>query len=410
MRLPFRNAVLPGCVAAVVIAAGWSLWPESKGSVSVLVILDTVRAQSTSVCGYERPTTPNLEKLVADGAHINCDAWAPGSWTLPTHASFFTGLEVPEHNAHLVDRPAEEQQKGVRSLGPARALSDDYVTLADQRPAILVSGNPVLGSASGLNQGFRYSHTGLKFGDTYGDDFVSALTEALATANDGDLLVLNIADAHQPWADIPDGVEWVPPTQSIKYRYRQKNGLWRRWHMGERDDAQRQRIVDLYDYSIFCADRTLGKALDTIEEHAFSIADLTITSDHGEHVGEHNLLGHGHYLNEENQRVPLISTRPLPDGPISATVVYDLALGNEPQERPVRAVSYPHKTRKAWFKEQGLFGQTRVRSWSPELDWVSPQPVPQDDFGAFIERARQSGIATSEESDLQERLEALGYL
>lgn len=410
MRFSFPAAVLSVCAVALLAIAGWSLWPKSKGSLSVLVILDTVRAQNTSVCGYARPTTPNLERLVNEGAHINCDAWVPGSWTLPTHASFFTGLEVPEHHAHLVDRAAEKETEGVRNLGPARGLSTDAVTLADQRPALLVSGNPVLGEASGLNQGFQYSHTGLKFGDTYDDDFVVALTEALATASDGDLLVLNIADAHQPWTDIPDGVEWVPPTKSIKYRYRQKKGLWRRWHMGDRDEKQRQRIVDLYDYAIFCADRTLGKALNAIEQQAFSIGDLTITSDHGEHVGEHNLLGHGHYLTEENQRVPLISTEPLPDGPISATVVYDLALGNEPVARPVRAVSYPHRTRSGWFTEQGLFGQTRARSWSPEQEWTSPQAVPDGDFGQFIERAKKSGIATSDESDLEERLEALGYL
>ena len=42
----------------------------------------------------------------------------PG-WTLQ-RASFFTGLEVPEHHAHLVDRAAEKETEGVRNLGPAR--------------------------------------------------------------------------------------------------------------------------------------------------------------------------------------------------------------------------------------------------------------------------------------------------
>ena len=185
--------LIPLCLFAVgaVVTGVW--WSSEKKTVSVLVILDTVRADHTSVCGYERPTTPVLEQLVADGASVNCNAWAPGSWTLPSHASFFTGLEVPDHQAHLVDQKESAQEDGVRGIGPARGLSSEYLTIAEQRPAILVSANPVLGPASGLDQGFRYAYTGLKFGDTYADDFVTALEIALEQVIDGDLIVLNIS-------------------------------------------------------------------------------------------------------------------------------------------------------------------------------------------------------------------------
>ena len=37
----------------------------------VMVVLDTVRADRTSLCGYGRPTTRVLEGLAADGA------WSP---------------------------------------------------------------------------------------------------------------------------------------------------------------------------------------------------------------------------------------------------------------------------------------------------------------------------------------------
>jgi|GEM_PF-3010228 len=395
--------------AATLCLAAWLLWPTETPQLSVLVILDTVRADHTSVCGYERPTTPVLEGLVSDGASLSCDAWAPASWTLPTHASYFTGLEVPDHHAHLVDQETEETEEGVRDLGPARGLSKDFETIAEQRPAILVSANPVLGPASGLDQGFRYAYAGQKFGDTYDDDFVSALTEALDQARDKDLLVLNIADAHQPWTNIPKDVGWVRPRIALKYREKKKNGTWRRWISGKsRKASRRQRIVDLYDYSIFCADRTLGKALDAIRSEGFAIQDLTITSDHGEHLGEHGLLGHGQYLTDENQRVPLISTHPLPSGPLNATVVYDLALGRAPLDRPVRAIAYPHRTKRKWFDDH--FDKTSARSWSPDLEWSSPSAVPEGDFGEFIQRGIESGTATSEESMLQQHLEALGYL
>ena len=403
---PLRKSALGVFLMAF---AAWLCWPYDRGQLSVLVILDTVRADHTSVCGYTRPTTPVLEELVAQGASLSCDVWAPGSWTLPSHASYFTGLSVPEHHAHPVDREGAPAEDGERALGSARSLHGDFSTLAEQRPAILVSGNPVLGPASGLDQGFRYSYVPLRFGQAYGNDFVHALTSGLLQARDKDLLVLNISDAHQPWGDIPDGLEWLPPTKKLNYRPERKRGLWRLWHAGKPDEAQRQRIVDLYDYAILLADRTLGKALDAIAMQGFSIQDLTITSDHGEHLGEHGLLGHGHYLTDENQRVPLISTHALPEGPISATVVYDLALGEVPVDRPVRAVAYPHRTKRQWFEQKGLFGHTSARAWDPDQHWISPAPLPEGDFGVFVREALESGIATSDESVLQNRLEALGY-
>jgi len=56
----------------------------------LLLILDTVRAPSMSLYGYSRPTTPNLERL-ADRAVVFDHALATASWTLPSHATIFTG-------------------------------------------------------------------------------------------------------------------------------------------------------------------------------------------------------------------------------------------------------------------------------------------------------------------------------
>ena len=60
----------------------------------LFVVMDTVRADHTSLCGYDRPTTPTLEALRADGASVSCGGVAPGSWTIPSVASFFTGMQV----------------------------------------------------------------------------------------------------------------------------------------------------------------------------------------------------------------------------------------------------------------------------------------------------------------------------
>ena len=56
----------------------------------LLIVLDTVRADHLSLHGYNRDTTPNLTRLASDGVHFR-RARAPAPWTLPSHASLFTG-------------------------------------------------------------------------------------------------------------------------------------------------------------------------------------------------------------------------------------------------------------------------------------------------------------------------------
>ena len=56
----------------------------------LLIVWDTVRAENLSLYGYGRRTTPNLERLAARGVRFR-HAFATSSWTLPSHASLFTG-------------------------------------------------------------------------------------------------------------------------------------------------------------------------------------------------------------------------------------------------------------------------------------------------------------------------------
>jgi arylsulfatase A-like enzyme len=66
----------------------------------VLISLDTVRADRFSAYGYSRPTTPNFDALAREGMLFE-NAVAPSSWTLPSHASVFTGLLPHQHGANV---------------------------------------------------------------------------------------------------------------------------------------------------------------------------------------------------------------------------------------------------------------------------------------------------------------------
>jgi arylsulfatase A-like enzyme len=76
---------------------------ETDGPGNVLfVVMDTVRKSHLSVYGDDRPTTPNLADF-ADEARVFEQAVAPAPWTLPVHASLFTGLYPTQHGATQED-------------------------------------------------------------------------------------------------------------------------------------------------------------------------------------------------------------------------------------------------------------------------------------------------------------------
>src|SRR5205814_10684071 len=65
----------------------------------ILVTLDTTRADHLSTYGYARDTSPNLSAFAAD-ALLFTEARSPAAWTLPAHASLFTGMYPTRHGAH----------------------------------------------------------------------------------------------------------------------------------------------------------------------------------------------------------------------------------------------------------------------------------------------------------------------
>jgi len=67
-----------------------SLPAASRGPNVLLIILDTVRAASLRMHGYARNTMPRLEALASSGVRWE-RAFSTSSWTLPSHASIFTG-------------------------------------------------------------------------------------------------------------------------------------------------------------------------------------------------------------------------------------------------------------------------------------------------------------------------------
>jgi arylsulfatase A-like enzyme len=315
----------------------------------VLFVMDTVRADHTSLCGYDRDTTPFLASLaVRKGPAVaSCDLVTPGSWTVPSHASFFTGLAVAEHGDDAIDR----------------VLPADVPTLAEAMRAkgyqtLMVSANPTLSPRSGLQRGFDRVAVAPGLASWRGEDLTKELKKALALMDPAKPLFLfvNAFDAHDPFLPIPDGVEWAEPQPRIHYDVHNelRDKAYFPFVRGKLPEPEARdllrRITDAYDVGVREADANVRRTIGLLVDGGWTRTGfrVVVTADHGEYLGERQRLRHGCELDEAVTRVPLLVYEPdrkgalaLPDvvpGRQVFWIVRDGALSPDPVEAEAFAV------------------------------------------------------------------------
>lgn len=411
----------------------------------VLAVLDTVRADHASLCGYPRKTTPYLESLKERGAVYSCRAYTPGDWSLPTHASYFTGVSVPRHGAHYAHDAKDEQGKRIRSLF-VYPLRDDVSTLAEQMQkrgyqTVLVSDNGLLGEA-GLERGFSVVATRPRKHDPRVDWVPPSLKRVLATEVDPSkplFLVLNFIQAHDPWVAPDSELGWdllepqmAPPEfKSGIRRFLQKT------LEPENEERLRQQLVDLYDYGVRREDLALQRSFGTLERAGWLEAGyrIGITADHGELLMEHGLWRHL-FVYEGNTRVPFLywsdGGEPKLPEPFPAIAIHSLLRdGTLPDPMPAAAsVAIPNPdggprsgpasmpAAAMWFGQEKLLwigGEFLRIDLAEDPEELAPKPLGEHPRRAELEAlvaAIESGQNRQEEVDpaLVEQLRALGYV
>ncbi|MEC8422950.1 MAG: sulfatase-like hydrolase/transferase, partial [Myxococcota bacterium] len=312
-----------------------------------------------------------------------------------------------------------------------RALDGQLPTLAEQLgdrgyQTFLVSGNPVLSAVSGLTRGFDETVIAKKFNKLHGRSLERAVGRALRRADPTRPLFLfvNIADAHQPWRRVPADVGWLPARPAFRLHASKPDGFWQGWYRGRLATSEKVdtlgHLQDVYDYGIFRADRTLGRVMARLEKTGWTEPGVryVVTSDHGEFMGEHGLLDHGHYLEDENQRVLLLvggdGAPELPDRVLSATEAFHLVRDGElaPGGMPVEAVTYPHRQREAWTGGVA-YGRTAAARWTRgrRLLWEDDHPRIPPELAELVGRVERSGSRNGGTSEgVLEMLRAAGYV
>jgi arylsulfatase A-like enzyme len=308
-----------------------NLPPARPSSPNVLfIVLDTVRAESLSLHGYPHQTSPFLAQLAARGVRFD-QARSTAPWTLPSHASMFTG-RWPHELSMRLDRPLD-------SSFPTLA---EYLGANGYDTAGFVANTFFCSRWFGLSRGFvHYEDVAMDLDEVLrssglGRAIVRKFTPALndrptayferkdaATVNDEVLgwlarrppdrpffAFLNYYDAHDPYL--------TPEGEARQFGTGPRTGaeheILRDWHRKSRAvvDPEVIRLArDSYDDCIAYLDRQLGRLFERLESMGLLNDTLVIvTSDHGEEFGEHGSFGHGQQLYSQELHVPLLIVAP----------------------------------------------------------------------------------------------------
>ncbi len=307
-----------------------------------VLVLDTVRADHLSSYGYERDTTPNLARFVAEHpAGVQYElAFSPASWTIPAHSSLLTGTMPSAHGARAdVTENFADSSMATIALHADQTLaellrSDGYCTLA-------VVANAYLLRVDGLQRGFgafvqphptrpltllggmlrRRFLPGAYAGQIKPYPLADTVNAKALGMYEGcgsrpAFVLANYMDAHSPYL--------APPPHAGRFAGN---------HASARplsdavlsDSAETVALKrDRYDESLHFLDSQLQRLLEELDARgALQESWLFITADHGEAFREHGTTSHGSSIYNEQVRIPLIVKPPrgvqLPpaQGPVS---------------------------------------------------------------------------------------------
>lgn len=355
--LPGRGARIVAPIVALVLIGASAAFPmlerrtlppsamkPAEGPDVVLVFLDTFRGDAMA-------DAPELSKFAAGGRRYD-EAYAPYSWTLPSHLSVMTG-----YGPQALDIDFDRQTYS----GQRRTLAEAFRARGYETAAVFA--NPYLNPATGMDRGFErfeFSQSDLDLCRTSFGFVVKALPNArvpvcrlngaqvteralamLQRARKPMFLTLNYFDAHLPYY-VPRsyrGPGYEPFQPLVEYAIVDR-ALRRTTSVPvEIQDHLREN----YRLSVRYLDDSLARLLEGIRSSPKGKNTvIAIVGDHGEQFGEHGLMLHANSVYRQVLHVPLVIAGPgfaparIPT-PVSITDLYGtlLAASGQPSRRPL---------------------------------------------------------------------------
>jgi uncharacterized sulfatase len=339
----------------------------------ILIVLDTLRADRLSCYGYPRETSPHIDAFAKNGVVFE-RAISPAQWTIPAHASIFTGEYPTTHmTTQIYDRNGGEltmlaealQEAGYQTIGfcnnPLLGVVENgldrgfeklylYGGAMPNRPSVADARPRMLGrNAQRLDRLLRRSmilfqdlfarnsfllrialspwiapfwqrhgnfkgNTALSLRDTVG----YLRTRRHKGAEHPAFVFINLMETHLPFAPLPRFIRRFAPyyrkDREARRFMQSYNRAPYRWMLPMTEpltEPQDRVLNDLYDAEIAYEDHLLRYLFRYLDESGVRENTLVIiTSDHGEGLNRHHFVGHSLVAYDDLVRVPLILRYP----------------------------------------------------------------------------------------------------
>jgi arylsulfatase A-like enzyme len=353
------SAIVVLAIAALLPACGPPDDPERRPNV-LLISIDALRGDRLSCAGYDRHTTPFLDRLGAGGIRFS-QTFVNTHGTPPSHATLFSSLYQQSHRVGM-------------DAGPEDTAAHRLPESIELLPEILARGGWTTVAVTGggyLSQSFGYARGFQSFSDQARniEQGTAMLIDALAAApHDQPVFAFyHSYQVHSPYTP-PEAYQHLFGEHDSSVEPTSEALLAIQTNPRKRLDRRDFDYLEaLYDREIRYTDDTLGAMFDRLEASGFlDHAIVVVTSDHGEEFGDHGGLLHGGSLFDELLHVPMIvSGSGIPSGVVDPRLASTIdvaptilgAVGIEPPPQmegsDLLAAAAPDWSRQRVFSQYG---------------------------------------------------------
>ncbi|MBN1271405.1 MAG: sulfatase-like hydrolase/transferase [Candidatus Aminicenantes bacterium] len=312
----------------------------------ILIVLDALRYDHVGCNGYERETTPNIDRLAERGTVFE-KAFANSSHTIESVASYMSSVYPSTHNVQtlttalpddLVILPEIFSSFGYKTsvfsvnpyvtpvFGYGRGVEDFFWLEGNVIKANRTVLGYVLQNAARLSflsaplQPFLdVSRKVFASGETLPSGDAGTVTQSVKkwigkNVSDPFFISIHYHGGHAPYHPPPPFDRMFDPSYSGKLvqRFPEGLGMFLPFVKGKSLDLrEKQNMVAQYDGQIRFHDEQCGGLFAFLKEKGLEDKTIVVlTSDHGEEFYEHEGWGHGQSLYDELIHVPLIMSCP----------------------------------------------------------------------------------------------------
>jgi len=310
----------------------------------ILILFDALRADHVGAYGYERNTTPVLDRFARECVLFS-RAVSASNWTPVSTAAMLSGLYAFSHGLIPPSKDTGPALQMALRLGENVEVIAERLKRAGYTTAA-VSANSWHKDEFGFFRGFEIFRVDRT---AYANDinrYAFQVIKKMIRKKNPFFLYLHYIDPHKPY-NPPHAYEKSFPAPLRDRRY----------------PGDISSLIDLYDGEVQFADRMIGELFEELRrEGLYKETFIIVTADHGEQFMERGQQGHGEQLYMEEIHIPLIMKSGASPHRVHETVsnidIYSTILKAARLAMPENAPSIPLQDERRLRKRAGVMSES----------------------------------------------------